>query len=224
MARRGRVCVAPECSRRAEPGSVVCVDHRWTALGAETDREIVQLTRRFEAMSKVEGAEKRRASAETFIRQVQQGEYAALQSAKMLQMLDDSGSEANLTREIGMLRMAMLRVLTEEEQPSRMAHALAKLSFAVARTMKLQEGELKESRELSEGERWSIAMAQLFPPLPAEDASAESVAMTLKRERVMQEVWQIMEGIAEEEDEGAFRPASWPVGFSDAEGGVASGE
>lgn len=224
MARRGRVCVAPECSRRAEPGSVVCADHRWTALGAETDREIVQLTRRFEAMSKVEGAEKRRASAEAFTKQVQQGEYAALQSAKMLQMLDDSGGEANLTREIGMLRMAMLRVLTEEEQPSRMAHALAKLSFAVGRTMKLQEGELKERRELSEGERWRIAMDQLFPPFPAEDESAESVAMHVKRERVMQEVWRLMEGAAAEEDEGAFRPASWPVGFADAERGSSSGE
>lgn len=139
MARRGRACVAPGCERRAAPGSVVCAEHRWTALGAETDREIVQLTQRFEAMSRVEDAEARREAVSTFRTQLERGEYAALKSAQMLQMLDESGGELDLTREIGMLRIAMLRVLSEEEQPSRMAHALAKLSFAMGRTMKLQE-------------------------------------------------------------------------------------
>lgn len=140
MARRGRTCVAEGCARRAEAGSVVCADHRWTALGAETEREVAQVTRRVEAMARVEEAEQRRAAAARFRTQLDEGTYAALQPAELLAMLDEAGGGNDLTREIGMLRVAMLRVLREEEHPSRMAHALAKLSFAVGRTMTLQEG------------------------------------------------------------------------------------
>lgn len=60
------------------------------------------------------------------------------------------------------------------------------------------EVKLKGKRELTEDERGHVAMEQLFPPLPAGDASAEELALTDLREAVMNEVWRVM-GEHEEE-------------------------
>jgi hypothetical protein len=91
-----------------------------------------------------------------------------------------------------MLRVAMVRVMTEEENPSRMAHALAKLSFALGRALK-QESEIKGARELSEDERWHIAMEHLFPPFPGGDQSPEEIALTENRIAVMDKIWDVIE-------------------------------
>jgi hypothetical protein len=138
MARKGRTCVVAECDRRAMSGSVVCQEHRQTALGEETEREITLMTRRLTAVSKLEDADERREAARVFRQQVTRGDYAAVFSTKMTTLLEDAGGEIDLKREIGMLRVAMMRLLLEEESPSRMAHAAAKLTFAMGRAMQLQ--------------------------------------------------------------------------------------
>jgi hypothetical protein len=127
---------------------VVCADHQWATLDAEAEQEVAQVTRRVEAMSRVAGAVQRRAAAASYREQLDRGAYAAVQPAELLAMLDDAGGHADLTREIGMLRIAMLRVLREEEQPARMAHGLAKLSGALGRAITLQE-----AREQTAGPR-----------------------------------------------------------------------
>ncbi len=53
MARRGRGCVVAGCEKLAAVGSVVCAEHRDTALGEQTDREIMKMTQRLEAMAQV---------------------------------------------------------------------------------------------------------------------------------------------------------------------------
>ena len=139
MSRRGRMCVVPECGRRVAPGALVCADHRETALGKELGREVAALSASIATLEKAEQGIEKREAARSFRQEVMRGEYAALFSSKFDEMLADSGTEHDLTGEIGMLRIAMRRVLTEEEEPSKMAHGLAKLSGALGQAIQLQE-------------------------------------------------------------------------------------
>lgn len=154
MARKGRMCVVEGCGRRAERGSVVCGDHRETALGEQTDREIATLARRLTALAKLESTEERREAARVFRQQVARGDYATLFASRMVQMLEEAGAENSLRREMGMLRMGMMRVMLEEEDPSRMAHALAKLANALGRSMQLQETREAERAKLGRHAVW----------------------------------------------------------------------
>jgi hypothetical protein len=138
MARRGRSCVVAGCERKAAVGSVVCAEHRDTALGEQTDREIIKLTQRLEVMARYEEGEEKRAAAQEFRRQVMRGDYAVLFSSEMLRTLTEAGKGYDLQPEIGMMRMAMLRLMLDEENPSRLAHGLAKLSGALGKSMERQ--------------------------------------------------------------------------------------
>ncbi len=101
--------------------------------------------------------EAKREAARAFRQEVMRGEYAALFSSTFDEMLAKSGEDHDLTGEIGMLRIAMRRVLTEEEEPSKMAHGLAKLSGALGRAICLQE-----SRERTQGEDTEESLADLL--------------------------------------------------------------
>jgi len=136
---------------------VVCIDHRWTALGSESEREVRLMTQRLTAMNRLESAEARQETARTFRQQVMRGEYAAVFGAKFEEMLTESGTEHDLTGEIGMLRIAMRRVLTEEEDPAKMAHGLAKLSGALGRAIVLQE-----QRERTQADDTEESLADLL--------------------------------------------------------------
>lgn len=83
---------------------------RGTTVGEETDREIALMTRRM------------------------------TERAKQVTLLDEADVLGCMQREIGALRVGTVRLLMEEESPSKMAHALAKLSFALERAMQIQEG------------------------------------------------------------------------------------
>jgi hypothetical protein len=108
-------------------------------------------------MGRLESAEARQETARAFRQQVLRGEYAVVFSAQFEEMLTDSGREHDLTGEIGMLRIAMRRVLTEEEEPAKMAHGLAKLSGALGRAISLQE-----QRERTQGEEQETSLAELL--------------------------------------------------------------
>lgn len=192
MAKRGRQCVVPECERQVTPGALVCAEHRQTALGKELGREVALLTQQVTTLERAEQEGEKREAARIFRQQVLRGEYAALFSSKFHEMLQAAGENESLKGEIGMLRVAMVRVMTEEENPSRMAHALAKLSFALGRALK-QESELKGQREISENERWHIAMDYLLPPIPGGDQTPEERALTENRIAVMAEVWEVID-------------------------------
>ncbi|MEZ4504272.1 MAG: hypothetical protein R2848_00125 [Thermomicrobiales bacterium] len=67
------------------------------------------------------------------------GDYAALFSSEMVNALSE-GRRFGLQTEIGMMRVAMLRLMLEEENPSRMAHGLAKLSGALGKSIRTTGG------------------------------------------------------------------------------------
>jgi hypothetical protein len=126
---------------------MVCTEHRDTALGEQTERELAMMTRRLGAMARLEGEEEKRQAYTLFRRQLMRGDYAAVFSSKMTSLLDQAGEDIDLKLAIGSLRVGIMRVLTEEEHPSRMAHALAKLTFAMGRAMTLQAKWMEEGRE-----------------------------------------------------------------------------
>lgn len=169
MAKRGRMCVVPECERQVSAGALVCGEHRETALGKELGREVAVLANQMRTLQRAEHESDQREAARAFRQQVLRGEYAALFSGKFHEMVQTAGEEPSMQGEIGMLRQAMVRVLTEEENPSRMAHALAKLSFALGRAVK-QEGERTEA---GRGDPFSELLEEIMgnlPPNPEEVA------------------------------------------------------
>ncbi|MEZ4505436.1 MAG: hypothetical protein R2848_06050 [Thermomicrobiales bacterium] len=163
MARRGRTCVVEGCERKAAMGSVVCQEHRDSALGEQTDREIVKMTQRLAEMAKYEEGEEKREAVRTFRRQVARGDYAALFSSEMVNALSEEGRGFGLQTEIGMMRVAMLRLMLEEENPSRMAHGLAKLSGALGKSMERQAEWDKAARQARSYQQYLAAARTVAP-------------------------------------------------------------
>ena len=81
--------------------SVVCQQHRETALGEQTDREILKMTQRLAEMGRFEDAEERREAVQAFRRQVARGDYAALFSSEMVKGLGRKGRVMGCSRRSG---------------------------------------------------------------------------------------------------------------------------
>lgn len=175
MARRGRTCVVEGCERKAAMGSVVCQEHRDSALGEQTDREIVKMTQRLAEMAKYEEGEEKRDAVRTFRRQVARGDYAALFSSEMMNALNEEGRGFGLQTEIGMMRVAMLRLMLEEENPSRMAHGLAKLSGALGKSMERQAEWDKAARQARSYQQY-LAAARTVAPVVVDEPQEAHVA------------------------------------------------
>jgi hypothetical protein len=223
MARRGRKCVVADCQKVAAVGSVVCQEHRDTALGEQTDREIMKMTQRLDAMAKYEDGEEKREAVRLFRRQVARGDYAALFSSEMVNTLTQQGKGYDLLPEIGMMRMAMLRLMLEEENPSRMAHGLAKLSGALGKSMERQEAWDKAERQRRQVRAYREA--NKFPAPPGFDgevietrggmvatepeAGAERDAIVETADAMIDQLEKAVGG-AEREESGEVSSSDWP--------------
>ena len=139
MARRLRQCVVDGCERRAQMSQMVCKDHEGSAVGTATRLEVIKLEREVRALALAESHGERVEAAKRFRQRVERGDFASLFSGKFREMLDEAGSQEGLHGEIGALRIAMVRLLMEEEDPTRMAFGLSRVSNAVARAMTTQQ-------------------------------------------------------------------------------------
>lgn len=146
MARRWRHCLVEGCERRAMTGRMVCKDHEGTAIDVETSRGIVKLEREVRALMMAESNEERLTAAIRFRQRVQRGDFAALFAGKFRELIQQAGLEEGLTNEIGALRLAVVRLIMEEEDPTKMATALSKVTNATVNAMKAQEV-LSDQRE-----------------------------------------------------------------------------
>jgi hypothetical protein len=207
MTRRGRTCVVPECDQRAVIGSVVCNEHKGSALGEQTDREILKMTQRLSEMAKLEESGERREAAQEFRRQVARGDYATLFSTKMVESLKDEGRGYGLRQEIGMMRVAMMRLLLEEESPSKMAHALAKLSSALGKSMQIQEG--WDEAEANRMKRARYLADQRSRVSQEENAFWNRVEGMGEVDAVMRERPERASGRSPELDPDGFEPLMW---------------
>jgi hypothetical protein len=151
MSRRWRQCVVEGCERRAMSGRVVCKDHEATAIDVESSRGVVKLEREVRALMVAETTEERLAAARRFRQRVQRGDFAALFSGKFREMIQQAGSVEGLTGEIGALRLAVVRLILEEDDPTKMATALSKVANATAHMMKTQ-AKLADHQEAMEAE------------------------------------------------------------------------
>ena len=159
------------CEKKAMIGAVVCQEHRDTALGEQTDREILKMTQRLEAMAHYEAGEEQREAAQEFRRGVLRGDYATLFSTEMVQALTEEGKGYDLQPEIGMMRVAMLRLMLDEKDPSRLAHALAKLGGALGKAMERQGVWAKEAQNRRDVRKYLESLegsSRLMAPPPIE--------------------------------------------------------
>ncbi len=83
-----------------------------------------------------------------------------------------------------MLRIAMRRVLTEEEDPAKMAHGLAKLSGALGRAIVLQE-----NRERTQGQDEEESLADLLNEILIDLEKESRVARAARKEDEDDRAW-----------------------------------
>ena len=81
-----------------------------------------------------------------------------------------------MQQEIGMMRVAMLRLMLEEENPSRMAHGLAKLSGALGKSMERQETWEKADRQRRSYAAYVEACRTFVPPVEEEPQEPSTLA------------------------------------------------
>lgn len=122
-------CSARECGRFAVAGHLVCSRHMAhpaliepPAQPSPADRYAAKL-----------------AAAES---------YRDLIGPKLSRLMREAAEEQSLTDEIGMLRIAMTRVMSEEHDPARLASAVSRLATAAVHTMRAQraiDGTLADS-------------------------------------------------------------------------------
>lgn len=145
MARRGRRgqmgerrCRVEGCEQWAKRGSLYCTVHAQSAVGQEARRELRDLLRELDKLSEVSDARLRRRAAIRFQRKLEAGRYALLFSQDLRDLEVERRRNAALGTELGGLRLALFRALTEIEDPGEMAKVIVRVSEASRRVVEGQ--------------------------------------------------------------------------------------
>jgi hypothetical protein len=112
-------------------------------------REVTKLEREMRSLLHATGPEQRTLAVERFRKCVERGDFATIFANKMEQLFDQHNGNAVFQDEIGALRVAMMRLLVEENDPVALASALSKVTNATIRAVKAQE-ELHNARPSAE--------------------------------------------------------------------------
>lgn len=186
MARRGRRCAVSGCGRRVRPGMAVCRDHAQTAAGEVARREVQVLV---DTVTELAEQDVSSIEMERFRRRMERGTFAALFAGRLEELLLAQGEARDLQREIGAMRLSMLRLLTEVEDPLKQAKAVMEMAGAVQAALeaepKLEPGPGKHERILG-----------LIAQFKAEQRAAERDVLALEAGRGRQ-------ASAEEREEAA---------------------
>ena len=92
-------------------------------------------------------ADERRRDIEAFQRRLEAGEYRELLPAGLVRAMGQAAADGDLGHEIGALRVAMARLLALEEDPTKLATTLARLTTASVQAHKARRalcGELAD--------------------------------------------------------------------------------
>jgi hypothetical protein len=138
MARRGRRCLVEGCWRKARSGKAVCRDHEQSGVGRVIGQEVTKLEREMRTLLEAKDEQERVGAARHFRRKVERGEFATLFSGKFGELVQELGHKEGMQDEIGALRVAVIRLMLEENDPAKMATALSKVVHATAVAMKVQ--------------------------------------------------------------------------------------
>lgn len=112
----GRRCAAPGCGRFVAAGEAWCrrhADGSGGGFGADPFGE--------------GGADGREAAGSPFLERVQAGEYRALGEPGLAETVARAGEPRGLATEIGMVRVALARLLEEEPDAGKFAAGVARL-------------------------------------------------------------------------------------------------
>jgi hypothetical protein len=131
---RERTCAMPDCEGTAVARSLFCLHHHNTAVGEAGARELRQLTREMERLSRITDKDARAHAVRKFRSRVERGDFAILFSGKMQETLERAAADAQLGLELGALRVAMVRAIQEIDDPVEMSLAISRIANASART------------------------------------------------------------------------------------------
>lgn len=131
---------ARTCTRRTLAGSTVCGPHRKTSAARAWDATVRQAAQDADAAI-AHGAESD--AAHRFRRRVARGEYRDLFDDALARILAQAAARQDVDDEIGAVRYALARLLAEEQDPSRLALGVTRLTRAAVATSR----ERRESKQ-----------------------------------------------------------------------------
>ena len=117
-------CAARGCGRWTRADETFCQRHR----DGDDDEPLAQLPR---------GAEEE--GQESFAARLSAGDYTSLLPPGLRDALRQASADDGLEAEIGALRVALLRLLQEERDPSRMAVGIARVAGVALQAMRQQQ-------------------------------------------------------------------------------------
>lgn len=117
-------CAARGCGRWTRADETFCQRHR----DGDDDDLLGQLPR---------GAEEGR--QESFAERLSAGDYTSLLPPGLRDALRQASADAGLEAEMGALRVALLRLLQEERDPSRMAAGIARVAGVALQALRQQQ-------------------------------------------------------------------------------------
>lgn len=88
-----------------------------------------------------------RDAAELFQERLAQGDYRSLLEPEVWEAIDSAGAERGLSNEIGLLRVVLVRLLSEEPDPSRLAQGVARVTSVLVQAARAQRAISGESAE-----------------------------------------------------------------------------
>jgi hypothetical protein len=88
-----------------------------------------------------------RDAAELFQERLAQGDYRSLLEPEVWEAIDSAGAERGLSNEIGLLRLVLVRLLSEEPDPSRLAQGVARVAGVLVQAARAQRTISGESAE-----------------------------------------------------------------------------
>jgi hypothetical protein len=116
---------------------MVCHDHEMTGLGKSMAQQVSKLEREVRSLIEATNTEAREGAAKRFRQKVERGDFALLFADRMEALLSED--KRGFQDELGALRVSMMRLLLEENDPTKLAMALSAVTNAQVRAAKAQE-------------------------------------------------------------------------------------
>lgn len=115
-------CDAPGCGRFTRRDQLFCARHQ------NTD----------DLIGRASTGEQADAGS-LFLERLGRGDYQDLLEPEIWQAIEQAGAEQGLTTEIGVLRLVLARLLSEEQDPARLASSAARVSGALVQAARAQQ-------------------------------------------------------------------------------------
>ena len=163
-----RECRFPGCRRKSARGHAFCPQHGVSPEAVAYYQELRQASAYFDmALQSLDPDKAERAEAyHRFRRRAQRGDFATLFDKPTRALVEQAAALPAHQLEIGALRYALARAVSEETDPARLGLTVARLAHAIAR--------LGADHARSESDRSTTAALRLLDTaLPSQDHAAE---------------------------------------------------